>query len=328
MGKLVASLATLLPATLAAHHSFIDYDTEDVIEVAGELVAVRWVNPHPSFSIDVQGDIWTLDAGGRYALERSGINANSFTLGADVLVAGWRSRSRPDSVMFVTNMLLPDQTELVMLPSGRIENRWSEDYSGGSWLGEVGSEDRQGIFRVWSAESLDVFIQASLGIEVQLTEEAEQLMADAPEFDPCEAPGMPAVMVGPAPLQFIDRGDHIELARSDGIVRRIELRTDVDPASIPASKQGYSVGRWLDGGSTLEVRTTRINWPWFDDAGRPQTEDVEVTERFTVAGTGDRLEYSQTVTDPASFVEPVSIGWYWVDIGEQLLVQQTCPGRD
>ena len=91
MRKLVALLVALMPITLAAHHSFIDYNTEEVIEIGGELVDVRWVNPHPSFSIDVQGDIWTLDAGGRYALERSGIDASSFSLGTQVRVAGWRS---------------------------------------------------------------------------------------------------------------------------------------------------------------------------------------------------------------------------------------------
>jgi len=330
MRKVAVLLGIFLPASLTAHHSFVDYDTDDVVELEGELIEVRWRNPHPSFSVAVQGETWTLDAGGKYALERSGINADSFTIGDQVRVAGWRSRSRPNSVMFVTNMLLSDQSELVMLPTGGITNRWSNEFTGGVWLGDVGSEDRRGIFRTWSAESLDIFVQASLGIEVQLTDEAQSKMAEAEEFDPCELPGMPGVMVAPIPIQFVDRGNHIDLQLAlEGILRTIEMTAGTDPASVPVSKQGYSVGRWVEEGNTLEVRTTRISWPWFDDAGRPQTEDVEIVERFTLAGNGDRLEYAQTVSDPASFVEPVTLNWYWVDIGEQMFIQQNCaPQQD
>ena len=42
---------------------------------------------------------------------------------------------------------------------------------------------------------------------------------------------------------------------------------------------GYSVGRW--DGDTLEVTTTDIDWPWFDQSGIRQTEALHLVERFT-----------------------------------------------
>jgi hypothetical protein len=71
---------------------------------------------------------------------------------------------------------------------------------------------------------------------------------------------------------------------------------------VPLSPLGYSVGRWED--KTLVVDTSRINWPYFDRSGAPQTQNVRVNERFTVAQGGARLEYVMTVTEPATLVKP------------------------
>ena len=51
---------------------------------------------------------------------------------------------------------------------------------------------------------------------------------------------------------------------------------------IPLSDLGYSAGRWV--GDTLEVRTTRVGWPYVDDDGRPQSTNVEILERFALGG--------------------------------------------
>ena len=91
---------------------------------------------------------------------------------------------------------------------------------------------------------------------------------------------------------------------------------------VPTSDLGYSVGQWED--DTLEVRTTRVGWPYVDDAGRPQTEDVEILERFSLVDDGNVLRYTQTVIDPASLVEPVTLSWDWIDIGEDEIEPLHC----
>ena len=72
---------------------------------------------------------------------------------------------------------------------------------------------------------------------------------------------------------------------------------------------GYSIGRWED--TTLVVTTTRINEPFFDDIGTPQTEEIEVIERFILNGSEDRLDYRVVLTDPTVFAEPATHSGFW-----------------
>jgi hypothetical protein len=95
-----------------------------------------------------------------------------------------------------------------------------------------------------------------------------------------------------------------------------------DAKTVPLSDLGYSVGRWI--GATLEVRTTRIGWPYVDDDGRPQSQNVEIVERFSLLNDARLLRYTQTVTDPASLVEPMTVSWDLVDAGEKSIEPMGC----
>ena len=319
----------LLPVFSSAHHSRVDFDTSSVVEVEGELINVEWRNPHPTFTVrtsNQRGDeqIWEIEASAIYVIGRSGISGDDFPLGEHVRVAGWQSRVNP-SGLYITNMLLPNGAELVLRPGG--ERRWSDVSSGGHWIYEVANSDSRSLFRVWSTESYDVFIQASLGIDVRLTEEARAKMTNSADLDPCVPQGMPGIMVNPLPIEFVDRGDHIELQLATfGVLRSIDMTDKSSVDSMLATKQGYSSGQWV--GDMLEVRTTRVSWPYFDDAGTPQTENVEILETFSPRDDGIRLDYTMIVNDAASFSEPVTLSWYWIDIGEQMFLDDTCPGRN
>lgn len=330
LARSVVGLTFLLLAALSfAHHSRVDFDTSSVVEVEGELIGVVWQNPHPTFTVRAlnprgEEQLWEIEGSGIYVLKRSGISRDAFTIGEHVRVAGWSSRLN-SSRLYITNMLLSNGTELVLLASG--ERRWSDVYSGGAWINEAAKSDNRSLFRVWSTGSYDVFIQAGLGIEVQLTDDARNKMANSPDLDPCVPQGMPAIMVNPLPIELVDRGDHIDLQLATfGVYRSIDMTDKPSAASMPATKQGYSSGHWA--GETLEVRTTRVSWPYFDDAGTPQTENVEILETFAPSDDGIRLDYTMIVNDAASFSEPVTLSWYWIDIGEQMFLDDTCPGVD
>ena len=73
---------------------------------------------------------------------------------------------------------------------------------------------------------------------------------------------------------------------------------------------GDSIGHW--DGDTLVVTTTRVNWPYYTQAGIPQSEVVEIVEQFTPSSDGSRLDYVLTVTDPVTFTEPVEQEKYWI----------------
>ena len=68
-----------------------------------------------------------------------------------------------------------------------------------------------------------------------------------------------------------------------------------------------------EGGNTLEVRTTGMNFPYYDQSGLAQTADAEVVERWTPNDAGDELQFEMTIIDPATFVKPVvqTKTWYW-----------------
>ena len=67
----------------------------------------------------------------------------------------------------------------------------------------------------------------------------------------------------------------------------------------------YAVGR-CDGATEI-VDTTLLDFPYIDPNGAPQSDQATYHETFTLAETGDVLNYALTVTDPVMFVEPFTL---------------------
>jgi hypothetical protein len=75
----------------------------------------------------------------------------------------------------------------------------------------------------------------------------------------------------------------------------------VDPTAKP-SWMGYSTGRWE--GDTLVVTTTGFNGrSWLDQLGRPTTDKLRVTERFTRTHYG-HLRIDITIDDAGAYTAP------------------------
>ena len=144
-------------------------------------------------------------------------------------------------------------------------------------------------------------------------------MAEWDENDPednlvlqCIDPGMPSVMGNPHPMEFVELVGAIELTNEEfDSIRTIHMNSTVDPASVAPSPNGYSVGRWER--DTLVVNTTRLNAPYFNRLGVPQSEAAEVEERLTVNAEEGQLNYVLTVTDPVNLTEPFvhELVWNW-----------------
>ena len=65
---------------------------------------------------------------------------------------------------------------------------------------------------------------------------------------------------------------------------------------------GISHGVWE--GDTFVVRTSGFNdQSWFDRAGNHHSDQMKVTERFTMTD-ADHINYSATIDDPATFTSP------------------------
>ena len=121
--------------------------------------------------------------------------------------------------------------------------------------------------------------------------------------------------MSPHPIEFLESGEDIILRLEEwDAVRTIHMTGGAaSTANPPASTLGYSVGRW-DGG-TLVVTTDRIDYPYMDEHGTPQSDAITVVERFTLSTDGRNLDWSATVTDPETFTEPFvafTTRWTWV----------------
>ncbi len=313
-----AAALVVLPCVALAHHSRA-YFPDEFIEVRGELMSVDWRNPHIVFTLkDGEDQTWHMEAGSIYMLLRSGVTKDLFAVGDQVLVAGHES-TRTARDFLATNMLFADGREALVLPAAA--PRWSDDRIGGrdQWVADearlesVEADDR-GIFQVWSIP------QGNAGSrQVSFTEKA---IAGRASFDltdnfatRCEQPGMPRIMLNPHPFEFIDEGASIRvLGEEYDMVRVIHIDDAADPQSQATNNMGYSVGRWE--GNTLIVETSRIDWPYFDGGGTPQSADVETVETFVVSQDQERLDYRITITDPVTLTEPAVIERYWLALGE------------
>jgi hypothetical protein len=122
---------------------------------------------------------------------------------------------------------------------------------------------------------------------------------------------MPNAILNPYPIEFVDAGDAIELRIEEWDATRV-IRMTIDAvANTPApTPLGYSVGRWE--GSTLVIETTQIDWPYLDDKGAPQSDDVTIVERFTLSENDTRVDFELTVMDPQYLIDPVIWDAYWV----------------
>ena len=319
MRNLAGFLALGLVSTAASgHHANVEHDTSVVLELEGQVTNVVWRNPHVRMTLSVPaGDgseqIWDLEAQDVNSLGRRGLGPEMIPQGGTIRVAGHPSRS--GNGLYVTNVLLPGGTEI--RTRGNTEPRWSTQHIGfdNDPLYTEPSLDvadgSQGLFRVWLRRQGSAFPS-----DLPLTPEAQAVQAAWDSADDltmqCIAGGMPGAMTrvsAPHPIDFVQRDDDIDIrVEVFDVVRTVHMDPDVDASAQPPSPLGYSVGRWED--NTLIVRTSRVNWPYFDSIGIiPQSEDVEITERFTLSDDETGLTYDLEVSDPETFTEPVSARW-------------------
>ena len=84
----------------------------------------------------------------------------------------------------------------------------------------------------------------------------------------CAPKGMPYVMEQPYPIEFVNRGDVIELHLEEyDTVRRIALSPAAAPKARNEPRVGTSTGRF--DGKTLVVETRGVDYKFFNATGIP-----------------------------------------------------------
>lgn len=317
---IVAGMLAAVPFSATAHHSMSEFNRDVMTEVEGVVSRVSWKNPHILLEVtstDKNGvkSVWHLEGGAVSAQRRRGLTGDRLAIGDMVRVAGWPS-TRRDRYLQVNHVLLPDGVELLV--GGVREPRWSGRTAGGAVVAgtkKPAAALGDSIFRVWSQGTPAWFFAGRSNYQLNRSAAAAAAKWDDITDNPlirCVAPGMPALMGNPYPMEFVQVGRDIELRFEEfDALRTIHMGAGVArPTDVALSPLGYSVGRWE--GKTLVVDTSRINWPYFDRSGAPQTQNVTINERFTVVQDGSRLDYVMTVNEPASLVKPFVWNAYFV----------------
>lgn len=312
-----------VPATAIAHHSTrAFYDRDASMELEGTVESVFWRNPHVGLTILVRNEQgaqeeWKLEGGAMNSLQRRGFAGDSVAIGDYVRVAGAPS-TRGDKALFVTNFLLPSGREVIFTdtPQPLLWTRADEDRSADapatSGSRAVGEESVANIFRVWNrGEAYRLRAPLKLTSAAGAAKSSWDPTTDDPALR-CEAPGMPNAILNPYPIEFVDEGSQIRLKIEEwDAVRLINMSDAGLSEDITSNPLGYSRGRWE--GDTLIVQTSKVNAPYLDDGGTPQSESVQMLERFTLRREEGRLDYEVTVTDPENLVEPAVwvAAWVW-----------------
>jgi hypothetical protein len=332
---LVLSFTFLYVSGALAHHSVSSlYDYTNVRKLEGTLLSIKWVNPHVQLKIETIGEngeaeVWQLEASAVNLLRRLGVDENAIKTGDTVVATGPVSR-RGLKTMVASTLTLADGRTVALFPgsakrAGLIDAIPTADGSTQRDAAEIAADAAaaRGIFRVWTPRKKPT-LDEGLGIaQWPLTDAAKVAVAAYnPLFDDpalrCVPAGMPIIMDNPYPMQFYeDGGDiimHLEL--SDGL-RRIHMNDESGGHAFPPSPLGHSVGHWED--NVLVIHTDKINYPYFDDLGTPQSGDLEIVERYTLSENETRLDWEAVANDPEIFTEPVLLTGYlvWVP-GEEV----------
>ncbi len=332
--SLYAAWAFLLPTAVQAHHSFGLY-ADELVELQGVVVDVSWRNPHVRFTMEVEESdgsktLWTLEAGASYVLNRRGISEDLFAPGKTLFVAG-RSHTREAGLMLLSNVLLETGQEILM--TGGVEPRWSRDIVGSdsNQIRQDSASLESGLFRIWSRALLrPITYGEDLPYKnTPLTGGPQWIERLNSYAQRCEPTGMPGVMATPYPFEFVDKGDSIELfgfSNNAPLKRTIYLpAAEASLSGITADRMGISRGTWQTE-NLFVIRTTRIDWPYFDDTtGTKLSEDAVVTEYLRLSEDRSGLDYLMQVEDSNLFDQPVRvIDTHWAALGESLVYPTEC----
>lgn len=153
----------------------------------------------------------------------------------------------------------------------------------------------------------------------------EQRMANHGRDDPsaqCLPSGV-IVLYEVSPLKIVHRPDLlVTLHEINTTFRQIFLDARPFPVDPVPTYMGYSVGHWE--GDTLVVESMGYNGKfWLDSEGRPATEQLRVTERFTRTSFG-RMEHEITFDDPGAYTKPWTMRWQMHYVPDSGLMESYC----
>lgn len=311
------TMAILLAAPVAAHHSDAALDMRSVVKVAGTVTEFIWRNPHAYFTVDApdqhgQTVRWTVQMPSTIVLARRGWTAESLQAGDAVSVGLHPARDgRPyglfQSIENGDGAVAPmafdrSSGELRFeLPeaaagSATIAGRWMADTA--QLTGFPGGLDNL------TRSLLELTPKGAAALAAFDENSAENPLLE------CVGRPTPAMIVytNLYPMEItIDDESQTILIRSQFFdeERTVYLDGRAHPGASERYYAGHSIGWWE--GDTLIVDTTNFadhRSPYQN--GIPSGGQKRVVERYRLFENGTRLRVEFTLEDPEYIVRPLS----------------------
>lgn len=304
---LLSSLAAPFPAQ--AHHSFAAvFDADNVGTIAGEVVEVRFGNPHVRFRLlaefaDGTTEEWDVQTHNVATMLRMGWNNETVRVGDVIEVTGALGRNGARRISLDT----------VVLADGSLRTPRGGEVNTAYTVTEVNADPAT---RYGAAANTDYPVDVTglwtnnynftLTVDdlepkpTPFTAEGRRLFEAAePWQDPrerCAPGGLPRMFGAPYSMQILDAGSHY-LMLLDVHPRRIWMDGRQAAADVLPSAMGFSRGRW--DGDELVIETTRLLPGWLDGSGLPMSgEGTRLVERYTFSNDRLTMDRVMTIHDP------------------------------
>ena len=72
----------------SAHHSYGNYNQDQILEIKGVIEVIEWVNPHTLLKVRTSERLYTFEWLGAYGLNRRGIGMDTLKVGDRVVAKG------------------------------------------------------------------------------------------------------------------------------------------------------------------------------------------------------------------------------------------------
>ena len=303
--RVSAFAVVLIPLSLAAHHSFLAFDSEKEAIVRGTISGYQFRNPHVYLMVDVPQEsgavvTWKIETETRNDLYRNGWRDDSLRSG-DVVTA--RVNPPKDPARTLGRLISVEMSDGTVLATPNEEDVYGRDNL-------VAATDLDGVWLpIQAFFGYRAKIYGPLSAEEGKRERAEIASSGAHRRAECIKHPIP-LRLGLAHVYEIEIvSDDLVLIHSedDSEARRIYLDGRGHPESIPEeelSYTGHSIGRWE--GDKLVIDTVHFK-PLPGEVG-PQRHLVE---RYRLNDDRTHIIIDFTVEDPDYMTGPVAHTYQW-----------------
>ena len=308
-GAALVLLSLVLAEPVRAHHSFAAlFDTGHVGTVSGEVLEVRFANPHVRYRLLVEiedgtTENWVVQTHNVSTMRRMGWDAETVRVGDIIKVTGALGRRGAKKISM----------DSVILADGSQRSPRGGEVGATYALAEV-TADPGKFYGASPVTNYPVDITGWWTNRYRFRLTVNDLEPEPTPFtaegrrryeateqwqDPrerCASGGLPRHFGAPVPMQILDAGTHYAMTLGE-MVRRIWMDGRQVPPDVVSSPMGFSRGRWE--GDELVIETTHLSPGWLDGSGLPMSGDgTRLVERYTFSDDRLTMDRVMTIHDP------------------------------